>query len=135
MNSYNKPMDTFLKVHTIFQTSVHTCVHLSIPNFARQFSVAKGLYRLDGQYSILHHNHPSIITISCANLPGLQRKLSVCKQRGREERWLCTAVADHKLRLQSMPVQGGVLFYHCPFPFLSPQVSVPTVISQCAYNH
>ena len=28
-------MDTFLKVHTIFQTSVHTCVHLSIPNFAR----------------------------------------------------------------------------------------------------
>ena len=128
MNSYNKPMDTFLKAHTIFQTSGHTCVHLSIPNFARQFSVDKGWYRLDGQYSILHHNHPSIITISCANLPGLQRKLSVCKQRGREERGLCTAVADHKLRLQSMPVQGGVLFHHSPFPSVAPSLRILSTV-------
>ena len=35
-----------------------------------------------GQYSILRHNHPSIIAISGIHLPGLQRKLSVCKQRG-----------------------------------------------------
>ena len=31
----------------------------------------KGCYRLDGQYSILRHTHPSIIAISCIHLPGL----------------------------------------------------------------
>ena len=39
-------------------------------------------YRLDGQYSILRHNHLSIIAISYICLPGPKRKLSVCKQRG-----------------------------------------------------
>ena len=33
-------------------------------------------------FNILHHKYPSIIAISCIHLPGLQTKLSVCKQRG-----------------------------------------------------
>ena len=32
----------------------------------------------------LRHTHLSIIAISYIRLPGLQRKLSVCKQRGEE---------------------------------------------------
>ena len=47
------------------------------------------------------------IAISYICLPGLQRKLSVCKQRGEgEEKVVNTAVVEHKLRLQSMPVEG-----------------------------
>ena len=41
----------------------------------------KECYRLDGQYSLFRHNHSSIIAIYCMRLPGLQRKLAVCKQK------------------------------------------------------